>query len=1414
MPAVKIGAPTDVKITVLNAPPASTTEIKIVTNLDAEAEPAYNYKQHQLSHDYADPLAQAYAEKARDAAIFDIWNEFCVPIEISPTVAEGVFRPGIDLAFPFDTSVEIIFDGSQVSPQKIGTAASYNTTSGQIVSIPVLFQKELFFQDPAGGSHHETLYYSAVVSLRVYDTGYDLTPATLAANITGPSPEVTVTPSLASAEVTFGLTNIDTSRTTFPITLSSAAATTVVPVYFISTVTGKDNNGNPFEYDMVSSVQVTFDTTVPRNIPDVATMQAYLRGTPPVVTLITYPAGSTGGTSPVFAPFTVTSSISTNFVEVTPDPSKLPAINYTYFTGKTAVLPHIEAYYSAAQFTTYLGVVVPAGVPGTFYTQKVWFTKDIDILNTATGTPEYITKTITVSAMIDFPVYEYSYTSSYVTSTINVQNIPYIYDSALTGTFEPTLPVPFSLANLDTDLTFPFGSPPGIDITSAGNLIPPGAIGSPTISAWVYFTSSVTIKDSHGNPFNSSITTSVLVYFNRLSTDYNIGTSVDMNWMLTDSTFIHSWQVAGGSINNTIMPSSNPFFVESHKFKFDYPTGSSAYLVSARGSYNLLPSQQIFTYDNRILIPAANPNGKPPTEVGDIIYKEIVFHSAVTFIDVNGNKRVEHISEKINVPFTIRDTDWYVSGEVTSPWTNFAVHYSVLSEKEVGGSLDPALYNSAQVDFTPSSSAEGAYVYDRNFLNTYLSYAIGSYSHSAVTWLQNLIKTDPVAAVNTLVVVNDSGLDWPPLTADRIIETYPGSGEYLFKIGQHEVANWNLIAKELTKMDATKHGETVYARTYNDIYKAEAGIIEAFLPEWKLEGLGFAAAWDARDLNGDYIDTTGIHVEPIIIYDSLGAQHQLMIYYQKNPHMDNVWDYIITCDPLEDARKDNNNILLMSEQASFSGLIQKGKITFTGDGTDRHGGVIKDIEAQNLDFNLCKMALIGEPDNLGPGFTRTASWQNATIGGYYTGSPKVDPLTGNMMADDRTYEVLWGGVDEKKLAAADKNWQDAFSLYMEYIDTLDPRDPTAPQRARDLALYKLQSTKVLPEDQVRPGDPTSPTWQEQFILDWEAGLLDADPALKTRVQLLLPYGRNNNPLLGPTGANRPSIYDKDITTSGRTSLYWSNNVKASPATSGFTVIDTSTGERQYVTVTDKNSMGPYYFGSGLTVTFDKKDIPLRFGEPGQDGFKVGATSEQIAWTNLTPNKEGLFDFDVAFITSASMALHPPYPEGMPTIYQHISFDMGARNPEGLSAAWKVDKEMSTTQYAASNATLFKGQDGHAAGSLQRVSIGEDGVVTGIFTNGFQMELYQIGLTRFLNPWGLTKLGDNLFAETRYSGPGAMNEPGNAGTGTILANFLEQSNVDIAEEIVNMILTQRGYQANTKTVTTTDSMLEEVIHMKR
>ncbi|MDR2301865.1 MAG: flagellar hook-basal body complex protein, partial [Deltaproteobacteria bacterium] len=245
-------------------------------------------------------------------------------------------------------------------------------------------------------------------------------------------------------------------------------------------------------------------------------------------------------------------------------------------------------------------------------------------------------------------------------------------------------------------------------------------------------------------------------------------------------------------------------------------------------------------------------------------------------------------------------------------------------------------------------------------------------------------------------------------------------------------------------------------------------------------------------------------------------------------------------------------------------------------------------------------------------------------------------------------------------------------------------------------------------------------------------------------------------------------------------------------------------------ISDKNYTGPYSFGSGLNVSFAEGGKPMSF--TSGDTITLTAHAEQIGWTNLTPNEAGFFDFDVAFVQSASMALHPPYESNLPTVVQHIALDMGARKPNN-QGDWILD-EQSTTQYASKSINILSSQDGYPAGSLQRVSIGSDGILTGIYTNGRHQALYEIGLARFVNPWGLAKLGDNVYMETRWSGNVSFNAPGYGGTGTIRANFLEQSNTDLADEIVNMIVTQRGFQANSKVVTTTDTMLAEVIEMKR
>ena len=124
------------------------------------------------------------------------------------------------------------------------------------------------------------------------------------------------------------------------------------------------------------------------------------------------------------------------------------------------------------------------------------------------------------------------------------------------------------------------------------------------------------------------------------------------------------------------------------------------------------------------------------------------------------------------------------------------------------------------------------------------------------------------------------------------------------------------------------------------------------------------------------------------------------------------------------------------------------------------------------------------------------------------------------------------------------------------------------------------------------------------------------------------------------------------------------------------------------------------------------------------------------------------------------------------------------------------------------------QDGYGFGYLQNVLISKDGVLSARYDNGVTLDLWQITLYDFMNNQGLYREGGNLFTETRDSGSPMEGAAGSSGLGQVYSNALEMSNVDLAQEFVYMIATQRGFQSNSKTITTVDTMLEQVINMKR
>ena len=138
----------------------------------------------------------------------------------------------------------------------------------------------------------------------------------------------------------------------------------------------------------------------------------------------------------------------------------------------------------------------------------------------------------------------------------------------------------------------------------------------------------------------------------------------------------------------------------------------------------------------------------------------------------------------------------------------------------------------------------------------------------------------------------------------------------------------------------------------------------------------------------------------------------------------------------------------------------------------------------------------------------------------------------------------------------------------------------------------------------------------------------------------------------------------------------------------------------------------------------------------------------------------------------------------------------------------------TKSIASKSVTNMHNQNGYEAGNIKSMRVDLDGNLVGVFTNGIVRPLGAVALATFENQDGLMKAGHNTFYATSDSGPAKIGMPQTGSRGSIYASSLEESNVDLAQEFVNMIMTQRGFQANSRSITTTDSMYEEVINLKR
>lgn len=214
----------------------------------------------------------------------------------------------------------------------------------------------------------------------------------------------------------------------------------------------------------------------------------------------------------------------------------------------------------------------------------------------------------------------------------------------------------------------------------------------------------------------------------------------------------------------------------------------------------------------------------------------------------------------------------------------------------------------------------------------------------------------------------------------------------------------------------------------------------------------------------------------------------------------------------------------------------------------------------------------------------------------------------------------------------------------------------------------------------------------------------------------------------------------------------------------------------------------------------------------------GADPTQAAnWTQASFSADGYPETTTQFVSGVD---------------QTISLETGIRSTSGTwnaggaanvgaitaaaplpSSTWQPEAQTST-QYAAASSTNYQTQDGYGPGFLNSISVDTNGIMSGSYSNGQILKLFQVGLAKFNDQQALTDVGNSLWSANSASGDAITGSPGNNGLGSISADSLEQSNVDIATEFVNMITTQRGYEANSKVITTVDTMLQDLINIIR
>ncbi len=229
---------------------------------------------------------------------------------------------------------------------------------------------------------------------------------------------------------------------------------------------------------------------------------------------------------------------------------------------------------------------------------------------------------------------------------------------------------------------------------------------------------------------------------------------------------------------------------------------------------------------------------------------------------------------------------------------------------------------------------------------------------------------------------------------------------------------------------------------------------------------------------------------------------------------------------------------------------------------------------------------------------------------------------------------------------------------------------------------------------------------------------------------------------------------------------------------------------------------PAYAHTNTITVFDSKgeahQLRVTFTRTGPNAWSYTVASTATPPLTITPTAPATLSFDTSGVVTPATAQSGAFTVTVP----------GAAN-----IALTLDFS-SMSQVAGESTAVMRFQNGFAPGELLSFIIGRGGVITGTYSNGLVRDIGQVALAYFGNPEALLKEGGNFYAVSPNSGEPLIGVAATGGRGTIEVGMLEMSNVDLATEFTEMISTSRAFQANSRTVSTSDEMLQELIQLKR